>query len=65
MGVAGNFARAQLSGNGYVDNGVEFKIFPLDLKGRFYANVSLRPKVEILRHARRSAHNSNIIREVF
>ena len=28
----------------YVDNGVELKIFPSDLKGRFYAIISLRPK---------------------
>ena len=37
-------AKIWRSGNyrdGYVDNGIELKIFPLDLKGRFYAIVSL------------------------
>ena len=50
---------------GYVDNGVELKIFLLDLKGRFYAIVSLRPKGEILHHARRSVHNGNIYARYF
>ena len=39
--------------------------FPLDLKGRFYAIVLLRPKGEVLRHARRSVHNGHILRRYF
>ena len=39
--------------------------FPLDLKGRFYAIVFLRPKWEILRHDRRSVHNRDILRRYF
>ena len=38
---------------------------PLDLKGKFYASVSFRPKGEILRHARRFVHNGDILRKVF
>ena len=49
----------------YVDNDVFHEIFPLGLKGRFYANVSFRPKGEILRHARRFVHNGDILRKVF
>ena len=37
----------------------------LGLKVRFYASVSLRPKGEILRHARRFVHNGDILRKVF
>ena len=50
---------------GYVDIGVKLKILSLDLKGRFYAIVFFRPKGEILRHARRFVHNSDILRKVF
>ena len=50
---------------GYVDNGVFYEIFPLDLKGRFYASVSFKTKGEILHHARRFVHNGDILRKVF
>ena len=39
--------------------------FLLDLKGRFYAIVFLRPKGEILRHDRRSVRNGDILRRYF
>ena len=39
--------------------------FPLDLKGRFYAIVFLRPKGEILRHDCRSVHNGDILHRYF
>ena len=39
-------------------------IIPLDLKGRFYASVTFRPKGEILHHAHRFVHN-DILRKIF
>jgi hypothetical protein len=54
-----------LGWTGYVDNGVFKKILPLDLKGRFYANVSFRPKEEISRRVPRFVQNGDILRKVF
>ena len=50
---------------GYVDNGVFHEIFPLDLKGRFYASISFRPKGGILCHACCFVHNGDILHKVF
>ena len=49
-------------GSGYADVGVKSKIFPLCLKGRFYAIIAFRPKGKILRQSRRSVPNGNILR---
>ena len=40
-------------GSGY---GVKSKIFPLCLKGRFYAIIAFRPKGKILRQSHRSVY---------
>ena len=52
---------------GYVDNGVFHEIFPLGLKGRFYASVSLRPIIKRGDFTPRSrfVHNGVILRKVF